>query len=153
MSIREANLEDTRQLIQLFQGSLRHMVALQPDVWREAETTEEFAQLPILSPDGMLYVWAENGELLGLVSVFVVNQEEEAIQRKRRYADLDTLYVRPQDRGRGIGTALYRAAAAWAKGKGCNALELMTLGENTAARRFYECLGLRERRIIMSTAL
>lgn len=153
MSIREANLGDTQQLIQLFQGSLKHMASLQPDIWRETETTAEFAQLPILSPNGMLYVWEEDGVLLGLVSVFAVEQEEKTIRRKRYYAELDTLYVRPQARRHGIGTALYRAAAAWAKAQGCDALELMTLGKNTAARRFYERLGLRERRIIMSTAL
>lgn len=153
MGIREAVIGDTEQLTWLFHGSLKQMASLQPDIWRETETTAEFAQLPILSPNGMLYVWEEDGVLLGLVSVFAVEQEEKTIRRKRCYAELDTLYVRPQARRRGIGTALYRAAAAWAKAQGCDALELMTLGENTAARRFYERLGLRERRIIMSTAL
>ena len=56
MGIRIAKLEDTPQLMELFDGSLRHMAALQPWKWRVAPQEKEFVQEAILEPNGMLYV-------------------------------------------------------------------------------------------------
>jgi ribosomal protein S18 acetylase RimI-like enzyme len=44
-------------------------------------------------------------------------------------------------RGRGIGTALMDTAAAWAVGRGLDALELDVADPNADARRLYERLG------------
>ena len=153
MGIRIANLEDTPQLMELFDGSLRHMAALQPWQWRVVPQEKEFVQAAILEPNGILFVWEENGRLLGLASLFVKEQEESAIRLSCRYADLDTLYVRSEARKRGIGTALYQAAQQWARDQGAKCLKLMTLGENTAARAFYAQMGMREQSIILTQAL
>ena len=101
----------------------------------------------------MLYVWEENGRLLGLASLFVNEQDESTIRLPCRYVDLDTLYVRPEARNRGIGTALYQAAQQWAMEQGAKRLELMTLGENKAARAFYDKMGMQEQSIILTQAL
>ena len=153
MGIRMANLEDTPQLMELFDGSLRHMVKLQPWRWRIVPQEKEFVQAAILEPNGVLYVWEEDGRLLGLVSLFVEDREESTIGLPYRYADLDTLYVRPEAKGRGIGTALYQAACQWAKEQGADRVELMTLGENRNARAFYDKMGMQEQQVILTTFL
>lgn len=153
MEIRIANLEDTPQLMELFDGSLRNMAALQPWQWRVVPQEEKFVQAAILAPNGMLYVWEENGRLLGLASLFVNEKDESTIRLPCRYVDLDTLYVRPEARNRGIGTALYQAAQRWAMEQGAKRLELMTLGENKAARAFYAKIGMQEQSIILTQAL
>ena len=153
MGIRMANLEDTPQLMELFDGSLRHMVKLQPWRWRIVPQEKEFAQAAILEPNGMLYVWEEDGRLLGLVSLFLKAQEESDVRLPCRYVDLDTLYVRPEAKGRGIGTALYQAACQWAKEQGADRVELMTLGENRDARAFYAHMGMQEQSIILTQTL
>ena len=153
MGIRIAKLEDTPQLMELFDGSLRHMAALQPWQWRVVPQEKEFVQAAILEPTGMLYVWEEEGRLLGLVSLFLKEQEEYAIRFPCRYADLDTLYVRPEAKGRGIGTALYQAACQWAKEQGAERVKLMTLGENRDARAFYDKMGMQEQQVILTTFL
>lgn len=153
MGIRIANLEDTPQLMELFDGSLRNMAALQPWQWRVVPQEAKFAQTAILEPNGMLYVWEDEGRLLGLASLFVMEQEESAIRFPCRYAELDTLYVRPEAKGRGIGTALYQAACQWAKEQGAERVKLMTLGENRDARAFYDKMGMQEQQVILTTFL
>ena len=152
MGVRIANLEDTPQLMELFDGSLRNMAALQPWQWRVVPQEKEFAQAAILDPNGMLYVWEEAGQLLGLVSLFL-KEEESAIRFPCRYVDLDTLYVRPEAKGRGIGTALYQAACQWAKKQGADRVKLMTLSENRDARAFYDKMGMQEQQVILTTFL
>lgn len=153
MGIRIANLEDTPQLMELFDGSLRNMATLQPWQWRVVPQEKEFVQTAILDPNGMLYVWEEAGRLLGVVSLFLKEQEESDVRFPCRYVDLDTLYVRPEAKGRGIGTALYQAACQWAKEQGAARVKLMTLGENRDARAFYDKMGMQEQQVILTTFL
>lgn len=51
--------------------------------------------------------------------------------------------VAPEARGQGVGSALFRASAAWARARGCRQLEVETQNVNVPACRFYarqECV-------------
>ena len=58
---------------------------------------------------------------------------------------LDELYVVPAERGRGIGTALLKAAEETCRQRGSELLEVNVDGEDTNARRFYERHGYSNR--------
>lgn len=47
------------------------------------------------------------------------------------------LRVEPENRGHGVGTALFRAAEAWAVARGCRRLKVETQNVNVPACRFY----------------
>ena len=49
--------------------------------------------------------------------------------------------VSPGQRGTGIGSSLFRAAANWAGARGCEWLKIETQNVNTAACRFYQKMG------------
>jgi ribosomal protein S18 acetylase RimI-like enzyme len=49
--------------------------------------------------------------------------------------------VSPQERGAGIGSALFRAAGNWARARGCRHLEIETQNVNVPACRFYRKMG------------
>ena len=56
---------------------------------------------------------------------------------------LEDLFVDPEHRGKGIGTALLRELADRASARGCRRMEWVALDWNTDARAFYENLGAR----------
>jgi GNAT superfamily N-acetyltransferase len=59
----------------------------------------------------------------------------------RRGLWLEDLFVVPEARGRGVGTALLKAVAAIAVERDCGRFEWAVLDWNTPAIRFYERLG------------
>ncbi|MBL0171124.1 MAG: GNAT family N-acetyltransferase [Gemmatimonadaceae bacterium] len=56
---------------------------------------------------------------------------------------LEDLFVRPEFRGHGIGTALLQHLATLAVSRGCGRLEWSVLDWNEGAIRFYRALGAR----------
>ena len=59
----------------------------------------------------------------------------------RRGLYLEDLYVRPEHRGAGVGTALIRELARIATERGCGRLEWWCLDWNEPSIRFYRSLG------------
>lgn len=54
---------------------------------------------------------------------------------------LEDFYVRPSERGRGVGTLLFTELARIAKARNCGRMELAVLDWNTDPQRLYERLG------------
>ncbi len=148
MRIRKAAIEDTEQLKPLFAGSLRNMARLQPRQYREAEQDVEYIQAGILGEDSDVLVAEKDGHIIGLASVFSVTVEPKPYRIQQTCCELDTVFVQEAYRNQGVGKALLDAARQWAGERGCDSLQLMTLGENEAARRFYQREGMREHRVI-----
>jgi len=59
----------------------------------------------------------------------------------RRGMYLEDLFVRPAERGKGFGLALFRHVARLAAARGCPRMEWSVLDWNTPAIRFYRALG------------
>jgi len=67
----------------------------------------------------------------------------DAIAREPGVVVLWDLRVSPDHRHDGVGSALFKAATAWAKGKGLSTLQAETQNVNLPACRFYERMGCR----------
>jgi GNAT superfamily N-acetyltransferase len=63
------------------------------------------------------------------------------LEGRQDLAVLWDIRVRPDARGLGIGTALFRHAAAWARSKGCRQMKIETQNVNVPACRFYAHMG------------
>jgi ribosomal protein S18 acetylase RimI-like enzyme len=66
-----------------------------------------------------------------------------ASDRFPREAELHAIYLDPAQVGKGIGRALWRACARYAKARGMSAMVADVLSRNAPARAFYARLGAR----------
>ena len=73
----------------------------------------------------------------------VIPPGDDAVHREPGIAVLWDIRVVPGKRGDGVGAALFKAAMAWAKGRGLSALQAETQNVNLAGCRFYERMGCR----------
>ncbi len=92
-----------------------------------------------LERDVFLVVEDDAGVLVGLVWGTAVEDEPLG-----SIAEIGSLYVVPDCRGRGVGRALLRAACRALADLGFSALHIGVLAANLPARAFYEGLGGRE---------
>lgn len=95
----------------------------------------DYAALP---DDGRKALWVADRGGVVLGSVFVVPAEG-----RERTAQLRMLYVEPEARGLGLGTALVRQAVAFARGAGYAQMRLWTQAMLVSARRIYAAEGFR----------
>ena len=87
------------------------------------------------------------GRWVGGAVVAAQAAEVDLLEGRSDLALLWDIRVAPQDRGRGTGTALLDAAAAWATSRGCSELKVETQDINVPACRFYARSGFELRAI------
>ncbi|HET7229149.1 MAG TPA: GNAT family N-acetyltransferase [Longimicrobium sp.] len=88
-----------------------------------------------------LFTARMDGELAGGAVVAFNTPGVEMLEGRRDLAVLWDIRVMPSLRGQGVGAALFRAAAAWARGQGCRWLKVETQNVNVGACRFYARMG------------
>lgn len=93
---------------------------------------------------------ARREEIVGFVSFSV---ETGAYEGDARRGVIENLYVVPDVRGEGIGTALLGVAESRLAERGCDVVALEVLARNDGARRFYEREGYGKHRIEMEKSL
>ena len=106
-------------------------------------------------PDSRPTVWAskwdiskwgifsadDRGTLVGGAVVAWDTPEIFQLQGRRDICALWDIRIAPSYRGRGVGTALFRAAVDWARERGAVGLRIETQTINVAACRFYAAKG------------
>ena len=88
------------------------------------------------SSDGCVFVLASGETVLGYAALCF----GYSVEFGGRDGFVDDLYVAPEMRRRGHGTALYRAAECEARARGCRALHLEVMPGNSA-EAWYRALG------------
>jgi GNAT superfamily N-acetyltransferase len=91
----------------------------------------------------VLLVARVDGRRVGGAVVAFDTPEVHMLGGQRDVALLWDLRVAPELRGRGVGTALFRAAERWSEAKRCTVLEVETQDINVPACRFYARMGCR----------
>lgn len=106
------------------------------DDWSEADHKTLIACLQnTVATGGFVYGAFHDDTLKGFVSV-----EPALLGRKHEYLDLSNIYVSEDMRGKGIGTALFLAAKAWAKAHGGKKLYI-SAHSAVESQAFYHKMG------------
>jgi GNAT superfamily N-acetyltransferase len=85
----------------------------------------------------VLFAARAEGRLVGGAVVAFGTPSLNMLEGREELAILWDIRVSPEARGQGVGSALFRAAEAWARAKGCGHLKVETQNINVAACRFY----------------
>jgi ribosomal protein S18 acetylase RimI-like enzyme len=79
----------------------------------------------------------EDDRPIGGATIAYDTPEVRLLEGRRDLALLWDIRVAPDQRGRGVGSALLCHAAAWARARGCDWLKIETQNTNVRACRFY----------------
>lgn len=126
---RPKRVEEARRLFLEYAASLGFDLAFQ-------DWDEELRNLPgaYAPPRGVLLLLVEDGGTLGCVALRGLDD---------RTAEMKRLYLRPEARGRGLGSALAEAAVGEARRLGYGRVRLDTVPGMEAAQAIYRTLGFR----------
>ena len=102
-------------------------IAPGPAEWAQLFDTSQWAVL----------VASSAGHCVGGVTLAYETPGLDMLEGRSDLAVLWDVRIAPERRRQGIGTALFEAAEAWARAKGCRTLKVETQNVNVAACRFY----------------
>jgi GNAT superfamily N-acetyltransferase len=95
----------------------------------------------LAEPDAFVLLAEVNREPIGYALVHL-RGPEETWETGERIGVLETLTVLPDERGRGVGSALFERIYAELRELGVTELQVAVISKNAAALRFYERHGL-----------
>jgi GNAT superfamily N-acetyltransferase len=96
-------------------------------------------------PAGTDLDWAERGGSAYATSIL----HAPGIVHPVRVAELESLHVYPEHRGRGVGEQLVAAFLAWAAGRGAQRASVAAYAANEGAQRFYARHGFVPRSVVL----
>ena len=88
-----------------------------------------------------LIVACRDGARVGGAAIAFRTADLHMLGGRDDVAVLWDIRVAPQQRGAGVGSALFRAAESWASARSCRWLKIETQNINAAACRFYQKMG------------
>ena len=107
---------------------------------KELESPTQWARSFDLSNWGLIVARLRGRRVGGAVIAFNT-AGVTMLEDRNDLAVLWDIRVAPQVRGKGVGSALFRAVEAWATARGCRQLKVETQNNNVAACRFYQRQG------------
>ena len=99
------------------------------------------AVLEVRDRGGEVLVAVDDGEVLGVCQVLIFSHFQHA---GGRCCEVESVFVRGDQRGRGIGSMLLREAEGLARAAGCYRIQLTSRNPRLDAHRFYRALGFEQ---------
>ena len=90
---------------------------------------------------GDVLVAVDDGEVLGVCQVLIISHFQHA---GGRCCEVESVFVRGDQRGRGIGSKMLREAEVLARAAGCYRIQLTSRNPRLDAHRFYRALGFEQ---------
>jgi ribosomal protein S18 acetylase RimI-like enzyme len=145
IEIREASAQDADALAELSMVVQALHIGWHPDIFRTAALDDVKRRCIecLRQEDFRAYVAVQEGRIVGLIGVRLVERAGHSLMYPRRFLDIDSICVHPQERGRGIGHALLEKAKEFAREQRLSRIELNVWAENAEAHRAFAAWGFR----------
>lgn len=148
--IRNANINDSERLTELFMQLHRHHVEIKPATFVMPEREWFSGRISeILNDSEQTVIVNESGGVINGYAVVKITDVNTEDKRPRRMCYIDCFAVSEGCRRQGIGTELFNAVKEFGRENGCTSVQLGVSALNTDAVRFYEKMGLSPRTIQM----
>ena len=154
--IRSAGPEDADAMTLLEHESAIHHAAVDPDRWRVPpleDVAEHRRHWNRAKPRSEGLVAVADGRVVGMLELWLERPRGVGGARIPRVTVDLGVSVDRDWRGRGVGTALMRAAEDWARAHGAERMVLDLASKNDGARRLYDRLGYQVDVIAMDKAI
>jgi ribosomal protein S18 acetylase RimI-like enzyme len=146
IDIRTATEADIAGIAGIHMESIRQLAAIVPKGFGKAilsaptqDWLEEHFREGLNDPACLLAVAEAEGELLGFVSAWVEDSDEDLVSAP--YMTIEFVESRPAVQGQGIATALFGFAEERAREHGVTTMDLIVWETNPRAAALYERLG------------
>ncbi len=153
--IRKAVQEDIDGLNALLLQVHKVHADARPDIFQpdaQKYTRDELSEL-IRDELRPIYVYEENGRILGHAFCVIQTQEETPHAKYRKTFYVDDICVDEKERRRGIARALYRHVTEEARKIGCHCVTLNVWDFNAPAMAFYRAMGMKPLKTVMEEVL
>lgn len=152
MKIREARIEDKKELIELLMQAQELHCKNRPDIFKKTNKKEvESEVIEVLESEERKMIVAVNDKEMacGLV-IFRIKEVENHINLKNaKILYVGKIVVDKKCQRQGVGTLLMQEINKVAKGLKCNRMELSCWSFNKKAIEFYESCGMKVQRLNM----
>lgn len=140
--IRPAQADEEWAVAHLFEALHHYNTLLDPyfglaEDWREL--LHDFLVNQVLDTSGITMLAWHGSVPIGLL--IVTGQQDSALFKRRRWAELLALYVEQDYRSQGVAQSLLKLAQAWASKQGYQRIQLYVTASNHRAKRFYQAQG------------
>jgi ribosomal protein S18 acetylase RimI-like enzyme len=136
--VRKAGIDELDVLFEFEQGIVRTERPFDVTLKEGEIHYYDLARL-ILSPDAEVLVATLGDEIVG--SGFAEIRGAENYLKHERFAHLGFMYVKPEQRGRGVNQRILEALKKWAVARDVTELRLEVYNANAAAIKAYEKVG------------
>ena len=141
--VRRAEAKDAKEIGRILYEVHAVHHALRPDLFLEGKRKYDEAGVKQLISSTPVLVAEDESKVLGYAVCFLEETKEGGSMRAKKTLYLDDLCVDESARKRGVGHKLFEAVEALARELGCYDLTLNVWEGNTAARAFYDAVGMK----------
>ena len=155
MTVRLAKQDDVKRILDLLSEVLEIHHRGRPDIFKP--NTVKYTENELLSMLGdensPIFVVEKATRVVGYAFCIIEETKSNNILYDARSLYIDDLCIDENERGSGIGRALYEHVCEYARSIGCTSITLNVWECNEGAKRFYEKLGMLPKKTVMEKLL
>ncbi len=153
MNIREANLDDKKQIAMLFSDENDHHYGLQPEVFNnlsvEEILPENWFENILKNEFQHIFVAEIETQIVGLIYFTVHQVDDDPLCKQKNWIYIDEMTVMKSHRGKGIGKELLNFVETYVKQIKAESIRLDVWENNEPAIDFYKANGFQTKKYVM----